>query len=597
MLLHTPCFHTLLHQNTPFMKNKLQHLLSILALCLGYSGAQAQYNYRFQPDNVQVPSPLFLPYNVPSIAQNGTTLASTANFMSAAGTDENYMLMGHSATNLNVNTLLEHTSTQTARQKANAVTYAYNNTDLQVGGLRTYNISQGNVDMSISKFDASGNLKYARWIGTAENYEECMMVVPAGPGVYGAGSYLVIGVTDEPGTLCPYIAKISDLSSLTNFIVEWKKVFKSGYSIDEIPTSVFQESNGTWIVAGHTEGGTANSLFTFAFDNTGATVGNWVNYEVNSGLDETNAFIQRSYSGAGGYVMSYTVGDGSGSAIGVMEISNNRSSVYWNNTYYEPYSDQNHSVAIYWTGSQYVVGTGHLQSAYNTGYPGFLRLSISGSVDNFYHYATADGEFARTQFMLPIGTSDYALKVLYDNQDGYGLIRTNAAGNSTGTCPNNRDIDLTPLPVQTEVKQFTANDLGYLMWYVESLSNVDGDQYDCDGTYLTSYKPYASDKPQDIHDMMDVHAPALAGTVTGMETAETSGLKVFPNPSNGTFQIQFGEQIPAFYELTNLNGQRIATGIPTSTNTSLSLENVPKGIYLLRVQFADRQWTQKVSIQ
>jgi len=579
------------------MKKNLQHFLSILALCLAYSGAQAQYNYRFQPDNVQVPSPLFLPYNVPSIAQNGTTLASTANFMSSAGTDENYMLMGHSAANLNVNAALEHISTQSARQKANAVTYAYNNIDLQVGGLRQYNISQGNVDMSIAKYDPSGNLKYARWIGTAEHYEECLMVVPAGPGVYGAGSYLVIGVTDEPGTLCPYIAKISDLSSLTNFIIEWKKVFNSGYSIDEIPTSVFQESNGTWIVAGHTEGGSANSLFTFAFDNTGATVGNWVNYEVSTGLDETNAFIQRSQSGAGGYIMSYTVGDATGSAIGVMEISNNRSTVYWNNTYYEPYSDQNHSVAIYWTGSQYVVGTGHIQSAYNTGYPGFLRLSVSGSVDNFYHYGTADGVFARTQFMLPIGSGDYALKVLYDNQDGYGLIRTNAAGNSTGTCYSNRDIDLTPLSTQTEVTQFTASDLGYLMWYVESLSNVDGDRYDCDGTYLSSYLPNVSDRRAGVNDEFDVHDPALEGTPTGILQPEGRDVKVYPNPSNGNFQLQFGEHQPVSFEIVSLSGKQIFQGFPTSTSTTISLEDAPKGVYLLKVQFSDTQSLHKISIQ
>lgn len=577
------------------MKHTLKPLLSLALFCFGFA-AQAQYNYRFDPDNTQVPSPVTGRYNTPSIAQNGTILASTSTYFSTSGTDEDYLLMGHNVSNLDPNGSLEQYTTASAQHKGNALLYAQNNVDVLLGGQRQYNISQGNRDMSIAKFDASGALKYARWMGTSEHYEECMLVAYAGPGAYGAGSYLIVGVTDEPGTLCPYIALISDLSSLTNFITHWRKVFKSGHGVDEIPTSIHQESNGTWVVAGHTEGGSATSLFTFAFDNTGTPVGNWVNYDVGTDVDETNAFIQRSYSGAGGYVLSYTVGDATGSAIGMMEISNNRSSVYWNNTYYETYSDNNHSVAVYWTGSQYVLGTGHLQSAYGTGFPGFLGLSISGGVNNFFRYGTAGGDFARTQAMIPMG-GDYAIKVLYDNLDGYGLIKTDATGSVTGTCVEQGAIGSTILPVQTEVSQFTSNDLGYTMWYVETMPNLNGVQYNCDGSPYATFLPREEDTDKGISYEAEVFEPILEGTATSAGSIENKDFSVYPNPSNGQFQLSFGAQLPLQYEVLTLSGKVLESGTPTSASVQLDLQQVPAGVYLLKVRYADGQHMERINIQ
>lgn len=577
------------------MHKNLKALLLSAALCFGYS-AQAQYNYRFDPDNTQVPSPATGTYNTPSIAHNGSILASVSSYFSATGTDEDYLLMGHNVSNLNPNTSLEQYTTQSAQQTGNALLYADNGIDLLVGGQRQYNIVQGNLDMSLVKYDASGNQIYSRWFGTSEHYEECMLVAYAGPGAYSVGSYLVVGVTDEPGTLCPYIALISDITSLNSCVVHWRKVFKSGHGVDEIPTSIFQESNGDWVVAGHTEGGYATSLFTFSFDNTGAPVGNWVNYDVGTTVDESNAFIQRSYSGAGGYVLSYTVGDASGSAVGMMEIDNSRSTVYWNTTYYEVNSDNNHGVAVYWTGSQYVLGTGHLQSASSSGFPGFLGLSISGSVNSFYRYATAGGDFARTQAMIPVG-SDYAIKVLYNNLDGYGLIKTDATGSIAGTCVEPGSIETTVLPVQSEVSTCTSNDLGYTTWFTESMVNLNGVQYNCDGSTYATFLPNEGNHQDGFSNELEVPEPHLTATVTGTESVERKDLVVFPNPSNGSFQVNFGHSKVLRYDVTTLNGKILKTGTPTGNTASLDLQHAPAGVYLLKVQFADGQWIEKISIQ
>lgn len=577
------------------MKHTLKPLLSLALFCFGFA-AQAQYNYRFDPDNTQVPSPVTGRYNTPSIAHNGTTLSSTSTYFSSAGTDEDYVLMGHNVSNLDPNGSLEQYTTASAQQKGNALLYAQNAIDVLVAGQRQYNIQQGNLDMSLVKYDASGAQIYSRWFGTSDHYEEAMLVTYAGPGAYGVGSYLIVGVTDEPGTLSPYIALISDMTSLNNCITHWRKVFTSGHDVDEIPTSIHQESNGNWVVAGHTEGGSATSLFTFGFDNAGSPVGNWVNYDVGTTVDETNAYIQRSYSGAGGYVLSYTVGDATGSAIGMMEIDNSRSTVYWNNTYYEVNSNNNHSVAVHWNGSQYVLGTGHLQNASNSGFPGFLGLDISGGINSFYRYATADGDFARTQAMIPMA-GGYALKVLYGNLDGYGLIKTDATGSTAGTCVGPGTVSSTKLPVQTEVSQFASNSIGYTMWFTETMTNLNGIQYNCDGSPYATFLPRQEDPDKGISYETEVFEPILEGTATSAGSIENKDFSVYPNPSNGQFQLSFGAQLPLQYEVLTLSGKVLELGTPTSASVQLDLQQVPAGVYLLKVRYADGQHMEKINIQ
>ena len=58
-----------------------------------------------------------------------------------------------------------------------------------------------------------------------------------------------------------------------------------------------------------------------------------------------------------------------------------------------------------------------------------------------------------------------------------------------------------------------------------------------------------------------------------------SQLKIYPNPSNGSFTIKNAKSIQTF-EIYNINGQKVQVEL---FNNQLDLTNQPKGIYLLRV--------------
>ncbi|MEM1003350.1 MAG: 3-coathanger stack domain-containing protein, partial [Bacteroidota bacterium] len=93
--------------------------------------------------------------------------------------------------------------------------------------------------------------------------------------------------------------------------------------------------------------------------------------------------------------------------------------------------------------------------------------------------------------------------------------------------------------------------------------------------------------------------PAIATDVV-----EDLSLKVYPNPFYHLTTIQFTmkHQSPIQLNLYNLNGQTVKTMIHSSNyaagihQLNLDRQDLPKGIYLLSLQTATEQLTQKISI-
>lgn len=573
------------------MKNHYQ-LLACFFLCVFAYPVNAQFNTRYDPNNAQVPNTVFLPYNVTSVAANSSVYLSTVNYKSSGGSEE-YNVLDVNATT-GVPGVIKDITTSTIDENANSIVYAHNGANHLKAG---YKNNSGSPDMFITKNDALGNTIWARYLGVSSYTEEALLIVQDDPNYPSSlGSYLVVGVTNRYGPRSPYIARIIDVFPNTMSVL-WQKTYDSGLGIDEIPTSVHQKANGDYVIAGHTEGSSVSTLFTFEIDiTTGATIGNWVNYHVSSQLDETNAYIQRSQSGAGGYVMSYTVGDATGSAVGVMEIDNTRNNVFWNNTYYQTGSNFNHSVAIHWNGTNYVLGTGHFFAGTTTGVPGFLTLNTSGAVVSLSLFSPGTGTFLRTQSMIQTPSSDYLIKVLYDNLDGYGLIKTNSTGGGASVCGFASSAGVTPLVVDPDPTNVSDDVYAGLAFAPEAIGVANGQYLFCTGTGGT-YLPARGDKPVEIVESWEVHDHQLGGTTTDMGEPVNSGITVFPNPSNGQFQVQFGTVLPLAYEVTDLSGRTVVQGRPTSATESIELNGAQAGIYLLKVQFEDHQWTQKLSVQ
>ncbi|MDT8393251.1 MAG: aryl-sulfate sulfotransferase [Bacteroidales bacterium] len=70
----------------------------------------------------------------------------------------------------------------------------------------------------------------------------------------------------------------------------------------------------------------------------------------------------------------------------------------------------------------------------------------------------------------------------------------------------------------------------------------------------------------------------------GIDENELSGVKVFPNPTNGIMYVQFEREIPLRIEVINMNGERILTlNDPADAITGINLLKQPAGIYILMV--------------
>jgi Peptidase family C25/Propeptide_C25/Secretion system C-terminal sorting domain/Peptidase family C25, C terminal ig-like domain len=75
-------------------------------------------------------------------------------------------------------------------------------------------------------------------------------------------------------------------------------------------------------------------------------------------------------------------------------------------------------------------------------------------------------------------------------------------------------------------------------------------------------------------------------------------MDLYPNPTNQSFFIDC-EWIPnenAYIQIFNTNGRLIKSLIPTSNHTNVSLDNLSKGIYFIKIGTGESVWTKKLII-
>lgn len=75
-------------------------------------------------------------------------------------------------------------------------------------------------------------------------------------------------------------------------------------------------------------------------------------------------------------------------------------------------------------------------------------------------------------------------------------------------------------------------------------------------------------------------------------------ISIYPNPSNGKFQISVGnlQQSENFnLEIFNIEGKQIYQSI--NSNSEIELSNQPKGIYFLKIYYGQSIFNEKIFIQ
>ena len=73
---------------------------------------------------------------------------------------------------------------------------------------------------------------------------------------------------------------------------------------------------------------------------------------------------------------------------------------------------------------------------------------------------------------------------------------------------------------------------------------------------------------------------------------------IFPNPSNGSFQINTSpDQIGSSIKINDVTGRLIYSGLLNDISQKLELDFLPSGIYIINLQKADQVYTQKLMIK
>jgi len=69
---------------------------------------------------------------------------------------------------------------------------------------------------------------------------------------------------------------------------------------------------------------------------------------------------------------------------------------------------------------------------------------------------------------------------------------------------------------------------------------------------------------------------------TGITEADRKDLKIYPNPNNGLFHVEFGDVAPEFVEIYDIVGNKVYSQKPQSKIELISLQSLSPGVYSLR---------------
>lgn len=114
---------------------------------------------------------------------------------------------------------------------------------------------------------------------------------------------------------------------------------------------------------------------------------------------------------------------------------------------------------------------------------------------------------------------------------------------------------------------------------------------------ITELTPVYSTEVSDSNGVFNVNGLSMIVEfkgATGISGAETSAIRIYPNPSSGIFHIS-GLNTTSEVVVTNMHGQTIFT--TTMTSGKLDLTGQPSGVYFIRITTGDQTISHKVVIR
>jgi hypothetical protein len=102
------------------------------------------------------------------------------------------------------------------------------------------------------------------------------------------------------------------------------------------------------------------------------------------------------------------------------------------------------------------------------------------------------------------------------------------------------------------------------------------------GFALGAHESELANSWADVYGSFDLRTPRLVGN-----SAQYSGLNVYPNPSTAIFRVT-SEQAMQELVVRDLSGREVLRTLPVAGTTELDLSAQRDGVYMLEVRMTDR---------
>ena len=114
--------------------------------------------------------------------------------------------------------------------------------------------------------------------------------------------------------------------------------------------------------------------------------------------------------------------------------------------------------------------------------------------------------------------------------------------------------------------------------------------------------PCANSSPLNLYSQVKDYAVMIVDPVGIEEKSFNNGIKLFPNPSNGTISIEMAEDLKGNYQLEvqDLVGKTVAEKqlkLQSSNVLQIDLSYLPKGVYFLKLSNEKSAAVKKIVIE
>ncbi|HKR07334.1 MAG TPA: T9SS type A sorting domain-containing protein [Bacteroidia bacterium] len=476
-----------------------------------------------------------------------------------------------------------------------------------IGG-STSSFGAGGFDVYLIKTDAFGDSLWTKTFG-GTNYDEGNSVQQTTD-----GGYIIAGHTSGlgAGSNDVYLIKTD-----SNGIVDWTKTF--GGTTYDPGFSVQQTSDGGYIIAGLTTSfGGDFDIYLIKTNANGDSL--WTKTFGGIYDDQGNSIQQTS---DGGYIITGTTNSfgAGGSDVYLVRTDSNGNSL-WAKTFGGIYDDQGKSIQQTNDGGYILTGT---------------TASFGGGLEDVYLIKTdSSGNLSWTKTFGGIYFDDgHAVQqttdagyIIAGSTGGFGsgtfvyLIKTDSNGDSLWTKTFSGTNDALAYFVQQVsdggyiitgyTLSFGSNYSDIYLIKTDSLGNSGCNKGNIASIVTTSATQVTSPATIVSSTATIVTTPATitgsGGIVTTLCTTvgikpvfnlQSSIFNISPNPSRGNFTIIFTNAInKGEVQIFNAYGTKVfSQNIRNTSNTEINLKNRAAGIYFVKVNTQQKQYTQKLILE